>query len=117
MSEPILGEGEVQEAAELSLLLESLAQEATDIANKAETREMLERRLGPLLKAGREMRDSIGGCAVRLDSFLDPSNPLPLDQQKEIIQPATDRCVAALSAWNVARRDALERRAGQEDKL
>ena len=99
MSERILREGEAEEAVDLLLLVESLAQEATEIANKAEIQQMLERRLGSLLRTGQEMRNSIGSCAIAVTS-----------KQDEIIQPAIDRCLVALSAWNVAWREAKGKR-------
>jgi hypothetical protein len=97
------------EEAELLLLLERVAQEAERIANEhldgtgvklhfaaKFQAEVLEERLGPLLRAGCAMRTNIGRCAVALTS-----------KQDQIIQPAMDRCEAALSDWNVARMDAI----------
>jgi hypothetical protein len=92
------------EAAELLLLLERVAQECVgkvldayglgNSTNDACAR-VLEERLGPLLRAGLAARTSIGRCALAITS-----------KELEIIEPAMDRCVLALSAWNTAWRDA-----------
>jgi hypothetical protein len=114
------------EEAELLLLLGRVAQEAERMANEQLDgvklhfaakfqAEVLERRLGPLLRAGCAMRTNIGRWGVAVESMVKSAELFPLSQRMEIVQPAVDRCNAALSAWNVARMDAM-RALGEGDK-
>jgi len=75
----------------------------------------MEARLGPLLRAGCAMRTNIGRWGVAVESVVKSAELFTLSERMEIVQPAVDRCDAALSAWNVARMDAI-RALGDGDK-